>query len=102
MEILENNNMKKLLDRNELRRLTKAARDKDIRKLADWGSQFEDTIRQEYEKMFEDRVEEDLLSSIDHFIIAIIYTLHFNEKCKFRWQKNWRFYGRPYGYSRWI
>ena len=84
----KNNKMESLLDRNEIRRLQKAARDKDIRKLAEWGSQFEDTIRQEYEKMFEDRVQEDLLSSIDHFIVAIIYTLHFNEKCKFRRQKN--------------
>ena len=83
-----NNKMESLLDRNEIRRLQKAARDKDIRKLADWASQFEDSIRQEYEKMFEDRVEEDLLSSIDNFIVAIIYTLHFNEKCKFRRQKN--------------
>ena len=84
----ENNKMKKLLDRNELRRLTKAARDKDIRKLAEWGSQFEDSIREEYEKMFKDRVEEELLESINNFITAIVYTLHFNEKCKFRRQKN--------------
>lgn len=71
------------MDRNEIRRLQKAARDKDIRKLAEWGLQFEDTIRQEYEKDFDETVQKELLSSIDNFIVAIIYTLHFNEKCKF-------------------
>jgi len=76
-------NIKRLLDRNEIRRLQKSARDKDIRKLAEWGYQFEDTIRQEYEKNFEETVQKELLQSIDNFIIAIIYTLHFNEKCKF-------------------
>lgn len=76
-------NIKKLLDKNEIRRLQKAARDKDIRKLAEWGLQFEDTIRQEYEKDFEETVQKELLLSIDNFITAIIYTLHFNEKCKF-------------------
>ena len=83
-----NDTFKKLLDRNELRRLQKAARDKDIRKLAEWGYQFEDTIRKEYEKDFDETVEKELLQSIDYFITAIIYTLHFNEKCKFRGQKN--------------
>lgn len=76
-------NIKRLLDRNEIRRLQKSARDKDIKKLVEWGYQFEDTIRQEYEKNFEETVQKELLSSIDNFITAIIYTLHFNEKCKF-------------------
>lgn len=76
-------NIKRLLDRNEIRRLQKSARDKDIKKLAEWGYQFEDTIRQEYEKNFEETVQKELLQSIDNFITAIIYTLHFNEKCKF-------------------
>lgn len=79
----DNNKIKSLLDRNEIRRLQKAARDKDLRKLADWGTQFEETIRQEYEKSFDETVQKELLSSIDNFITAIVYTLHFNEKCKF-------------------
>ena len=76
-------NIKRLFDRNELRRLEKASKEKDKRKLIEWGLQFEDTIRQEYEKNFEETVQKELLQSIDNFIIAIIYTLHFNEKCKF-------------------
>lgn len=79
----ENETFKKLLDKNEIRRLQKAARDKDLRKLADWGTQFEASIRQEYDKEFEKRIEEELQLSIDNFILAIVYTLHFNEKCKF-------------------
>ena len=42
----ENKNIERLFDRNELRRLQKAAKDKDVRKLADWGYQFEEQIRQ--------------------------------------------------------
>ena len=76
-------NIKRLFDKNELRRLEKASKEKDKRKLIEWGLQFEDTIRQEYEKDFEETVQKELLLSIDNFITAIIYTLHFNEKCKF-------------------
>lgn len=76
-------NIKRLFDKNELRRLEKASKEKDKRKLIEWGLQFEDTIRQEYEKDFEETVQKELLLSINNFITAIIYTLHFNEKCKF-------------------
>ena len=76
-------NIKRLLDSNEIRRLQKAARDKDVRKLADWGYQFEESIRQEFLKAFDQEVEKELQLSIDNFIVAIVYTLHFNEKCKF-------------------
>ena len=81
---MENNNrMENLFNSNELRRLEKASREKDKRKLIEWGMQFEETIRQEYEKDFDETVQKELLSSIDNFITAIVYTLHFNEKCKF-------------------
>lgn len=79
----EDENLKRLLDRNEIRRLQKAARDKDLRKLAEWGTQFEDSIRGEFQRAFDKRIKEELEISIENFIVAIIYTLHFNEKCKF-------------------
>lgn len=79
----EDENLKRLLDRNEIRRLQKAARDKDLRKLAEWGIQFEDSIRREFQRAFDKRIKEELEISIENFIVAIIYTLHFNEKCKF-------------------
>ena len=35
------------MDKNELRRLEKAAKEKDKKHLFEWGKQFEDQIRQE-------------------------------------------------------
>lgn len=70
--------MEILFNRDELRRLEKAAREKDKRKLADWAMQFEDSIRREYEKAYEDEIQ----NAIDNFLVAIVYTLHFNEKTR--------------------
>ena len=70
---------KKLLDANEIRRLQLAARDKNLHKLADWGTQFEESIRKEYEA----EVKKELDNMVDIFILTIVYTLHFNEKTKF-------------------
>ena len=68
-----------IINGNELRRLEKAARDKDRNKLIDWAKQFEYQLSQEYEK----KVIEELAESIDNFIVTIVYTLHFNESTKF-------------------
>ena len=65
--------------REEIRRLEKAARDKDKRKLWEWSIQYENQIKKEYEKIF----EEDLGNSIDIMCLALAYTLSFNEKTKF-------------------
>ena len=65
--------------RDEIRRLEKAARNKDKRKLWEWAIQFENQIKQEYEKNY----EEDLGNSIDIMCLALAYTLSFNEKTKF-------------------
>ena len=65
--------------KEEIRRLEKAARDKDRKKLWDWAIQFENQIKQEYEKNY----EEDLGTSIDIMCLALAYTLSFNEKTKF-------------------
>ncbi len=71
--------IRELVNRNEIRRLEKAARDKDKKKLAEWAGQFEQQVSAYYEKQY----HEDLSNSIDSFFIAIVYTLHFNENCKF-------------------
>ena len=65
--------------RDEIRRLEKAARDKDKRKLWEWAIQFENQIKQEYEKNY----EQDLGDSIDIMCLALSYTLSYNEKTKF-------------------
>lgn len=83
-----------LFSKDELRRLEKAARDKNKGKLKEWAIQFENQLRESYEdrcKKIEEKIiqyhekeyERILAESVDNFIIAIIYTLHFNEKCKF-------------------
>lgn len=65
--------------RDEIRRLEKAARDKDKRKLWEWAIQFENQIKQEYERHY----EQDLGDSIDIMCLALAYTLSYNEKTKF-------------------
>lgn len=71
--------IRELVNRNEIRRLEKAARDKDKKKLVEWAGQFEQQVSAYYEKKY----HEDLSNAIDSFFIAIVYTLHFNENCKF-------------------
>lgn len=71
--------MESLLDKNELRRLQKAAKDKNIEKIHDWAMQLEMQLCQQYNKVYEEELEE----SIDNFILTIVYTLHFNESTKF-------------------
>lgn len=71
--------MVSLLDKNEMRRLQKAAKDKNMNKLYDWASQLEYQLSQQYEKVF----EEELVDSLDNFILTIVYTLHFNESTRF-------------------
>lgn len=83
MKEFESKKLKSILNRDEIRRLEKAAKDKNKLKLADWAKQFEEQIAQYYEKYFEDVFEERLLQSIDNFILTIVYTLHFNEATKF-------------------
>ena len=70
---------KKTIDMNEIRRLQKAAREKNISHLVDWLKQLDSSIRQEYEKAF----EKSLANAIDDYVIAIAYALRFSEKTKF-------------------
>lgn len=77
--IVEPKEQNSLIDRNELRRLQKAAREKDLRKLAEWSGQLEEQMRQEYNKAF----EQELSDAIENFCVAIVYTLHFNEQTKY-------------------
>lgn len=70
---------KKTIDMNEIRRLQKAAREKNISHLVDWLKQLDSSIRQEYEKAF----EKSLANAIDDYVVAIAYALRFSEKTKF-------------------
>ena len=75
------------MDKNELKRLEraddKAHKKKSREPLYEWGiqleKQLEDKIKKYYQKLFKERLGQ----SIDWYIIAIAYTLHFNEKTRF-------------------
>ena len=69
----------KSFDKNELRRLEKAAREKDKNKLIEWGTIFEKRIVDLYEKEYINILQD----SINNFMIAMIFVLHFNERTKF-------------------
>lgn len=67
------------MNRDELRRLEKAAREKDKKHLAEWAANYENQVnylvRREYEKHYQDEIK----NSIDNFCLALAYTAHFCE-----------------------
>lgn len=77
------NNIKSVINRDELRRLEKAAKDKNKIKLLDWAKQFEYQIAKEYQKKFENDLRDGMSETIDNFVLTIVYTLHFNESTHF-------------------
>lgn len=54
-----------------------------IKAIEQWGKTFEDNVRAELVRIMEDEYKRYLLYSIDIFIIAIAFVLHFNEKTRF-------------------
>lgn len=48
-----------------------------------WGKEFEDTVRSELNREYKQDYQRDLGQAVDYFIIAIAFTLHFNEKTRF-------------------
>lgn len=66
----------RILNRNELRRLEKAAREKDKRHLVDWAMQYDNQIRLEYEKAYHEEIDH----SVNVFLTAVAYTAHFSEE----------------------
>lgn len=68
--------MKSLINRDELRRLEKAAREKNKQHLYQWAVQFEKAISQEIQLEYEKAYDGQLGNSIDTFVLAIIYTLY--------------------------
>ena len=72
--------LEKLINRDEIRRLEKAAREKDKKHLVEWAKKYEQQIefimRQFYEKMY----QEEINDSINNFIFAVAYTAFFSEE----------------------
>ena len=71
--------IKSLITREEIKRLEKAAKDKNKVKLSDWAKQFEYQISLEYDKWYKEQLGE----AIDNFIFTMVYTLRFNESTNF-------------------
>ena len=69
------------MNRAEKRRYAK--RINTPQKLERFSNQMNYELRKQYEQAYEQRYQEDLGHSIDLFLLAIVYTLHFNEKTKF-------------------
>lgn len=69
-----------LFNRNELRRLEKAAKEKDKQKLIDWGMQFEQQVSELYRIEFENVYQNEMQSSISILMTAIAYSLAFSEE----------------------
>lgn len=72
-----------LIDRASLRRLEKAAREKDKRKLAEWMEQFEYQMENIFSREYEDAYHKRVQDAVDNIMIAVAYTLHFSEETKF-------------------
>ena len=73
------NENKTLINKEELKRLKKALKDKNENKILDWAREFECQVEQKYKRIY----KEELSIAIDNFILTIVYTLHFNEITKF-------------------
>ena len=71
--------MNDILNRNEIRRLEKAAREKDKKHLFEWTIQFENQVAEMLRKEYEQAYQDELASSIDTFLIAVAYTAKFSE-----------------------
>lgn len=68
------------MDRNEVRRLQKAARDNNKLALGEWATKFENGIRREFEREYEKAFQAELAASIDNFLTATAYTALFSEE----------------------
>ena len=75
------------MDKEEFKRLeraeAKAFKRKSKQALYDWGLQFEKTMMDKLEVEYHKHYKEQVNTSINHFIIAIAYTLHFSEETNF-------------------
>lgn len=48
-----------------------------------WAKEYEKTVISEYRREFEQEFEENLGKSINHYLIALAFTLHFGETTRF-------------------
>ena len=68
---------------NRKQRRNYAKRINTPQKLEMFSNKMSNQLRKEYEQAYEQRYKEDLGNSIDLFLLAIVYTLHYNENTEF-------------------
>ena len=75
------------ITKEEMHRLKKTLNEGNLQKLKDWayglGLQLDNNIAKQYNQYYEKKLKEDNLWAIKCMQTVLIYTLHFNEKCKF-------------------
>lgn len=69
-----------LINRNEVRRLEKAAREKDKKHLVEWADSLEERIYQDLQRQLEARYSLELANSVDTIMVAVAYALYFSEE----------------------
>ena len=68
--------MNSFINREEIRRLEKAAREKDKKHLSEWAKSLEYRLSANMQKYYEKIYQDELANAIDTFLLTIIYTLY--------------------------
>lgn len=80
-------NVNTKITKEEMHRLKKALKEDKEQKLKDWayglGLQLDNNIARQYKKYYEEKLREERVWAIECMETVLIYTLHFNDKCKF-------------------
>ena len=69
-----------MVNRSEIRRLEKAAKNGDKKVLAQWAIDYETQIASELRILYNKRYMEEIEDSISNMMIAIAYTLYYSEE----------------------
>lgn len=72
--------MSSIVSREELRRLEKAAKDKNKAKLAEWIKQFEGYLDSMFRKDYVRACQEEVINNFNNIITAVAYTSYFSEE----------------------
>lgn len=68
------------MNREELRRLQKAARDNNKNKLNEWASLLQEQIRVDVCKFYEEEYEKVVQTTVDNMLTAMVYTIIYSEE----------------------
>lgn len=81
--MIEQNEITKMFNTNELNRLQRCAKNKDKNEIRKWGQDFEHRVNEKYYELYKKQYVIWLEETFKDLDIALMYTLHFNEYTKF-------------------